>query len=99
MENEDPVDLQFNQSGYLFLANENVAHIMEENYRTQRFALFYELQETRKGSAPPFEKYLKNPALTVLQELWSQGFASVPSPAEGEVSLGEYRRRSAGFIR
>lgn len=43
VENEDPVDLQFNHSGYLFLANENVAHIMEENYRTQRFTLFYEL--------------------------------------------------------
>uniref|UniRef100_A0AAQ5ZJF1 FAD-dependent oxidoreductase domain-containing protein 1 n=1 Tax=Amphiprion ocellaris TaxID=80972 RepID=A0AAQ5ZJF1_AMPOC len=36
--NEDPVDLQFNQSGYLFLANEEVAHIMEENYSTQRYA-------------------------------------------------------------
>lgn len=36
--NEDPVDLQFNHSGYLFLANENVAHIMEENYSTQRYA-------------------------------------------------------------
>uniref|UniRef100_A0A3Q3JI06 FAD-dependent oxidoreductase domain-containing protein 1 n=1 Tax=Monopterus albus TaxID=43700 RepID=A0A3Q3JI06_MONAL len=34
--NEDPVDLQFNQSGYLFLASEEVAHIMEENYSTQR---------------------------------------------------------------
>lgn len=33
---EDPVDLQFHQSGYLFLASEDVAHIMEENYRTQR---------------------------------------------------------------
>ncbi|KAK5608629.1 hypothetical protein CRENBAI_022868 [Crenichthys baileyi] len=36
--NEDPVDLQFNQSGYLFLASEEVAHIMEQNYDTQRFA-------------------------------------------------------------
>ncbi|XP_069001989.1 FAD-dependent oxidoreductase domain-containing protein 1 [Embiotoca jacksoni] len=36
--NEDPVDLQFNQSGYLFLASEKVAHIMEENYSTQRYA-------------------------------------------------------------
>ncbi|XP_075958444.1 FAD-dependent oxidoreductase domain-containing protein 1 isoform X1 [Anarhichas minor] len=36
--NEDPVDLQFNQSGYLFLASEEVAHIMEENYSTQRNA-------------------------------------------------------------
>nr|XP_046267117.1 FAD-dependent oxidoreductase domain-containing protein 1 [Scatophagus argus] len=36
--NEDPVDLQFNQSGYLFLASEDVAHIMEENYKTQRSA-------------------------------------------------------------
>ncbi|XP_076875401.1 FAD-dependent oxidoreductase domain-containing protein 1 [Brachyhypopomus gauderio] len=34
--NEDPVDLQFNHAGYLFLANERVAHIMEENYVTQR---------------------------------------------------------------
>lgn len=34
--NEDAVDLQFNQSGYLFLASEDVAHIMEENHRTQR---------------------------------------------------------------
>uniref|UniRef100_A0A8C5E074 FAD-dependent oxidoreductase domain-containing protein 1 n=1 Tax=Gouania willdenowi TaxID=441366 RepID=A0A8C5E074_GOUWI len=33
--NEDPVDLQFNHSGYLFLASEGVAHIMEENYKTQ----------------------------------------------------------------
>ncbi|XP_076607048.1 FAD-dependent oxidoreductase domain-containing protein 1 [Chaetodon auriga] len=38
MMNEDPVDLQFNQSGYLFLASEKVAHIMEENYSTQRSA-------------------------------------------------------------
>lgn len=36
--NEEPVDLQFNQSGYLFLANEQVAHIMEENYSMQRSA-------------------------------------------------------------
>ncbi|XP_035998654.1 FAD-dependent oxidoreductase domain-containing protein 1 [Fundulus heteroclitus] len=36
--NEDPVDLQFNHSGYLFLASEEVAHIMEENYNTQRLA-------------------------------------------------------------
>uniref|UniRef100_A0A3Q4MRR3 FAD-dependent oxidoreductase domain-containing protein 1 n=1 Tax=Neolamprologus brichardi TaxID=32507 RepID=A0A3Q4MRR3_NEOBR len=36
--NEDPIDLQFNQSGYLFLASEAVAHIMEENYSTQRYA-------------------------------------------------------------
>nr|XP_057942570.1 FAD-dependent oxidoreductase domain-containing protein 1 [Doryrhamphus excisus] len=36
--NEDAVDLQFNQSGYLFLASEKVAHIMEENYKTQRSA-------------------------------------------------------------
>lgn len=38
--NEDPVDLQFNHSGYLFLASEAVAHIMEENNRTQRFHSF-----------------------------------------------------------
>lgn len=36
--NEDPVDLQFNHSGYLLLASEGVAHIMEENYSTQRYA-------------------------------------------------------------
>uniref|UniRef100_A0A1A7ZXR3 FAD-dependent oxidoreductase domain-containing protein 1 n=1 Tax=Nothobranchius furzeri TaxID=105023 RepID=A0A1A7ZXR3_NOTFU len=36
--NEDPIDLQFNHSGYLFLASEAVAHIMEENYSTQRSA-------------------------------------------------------------
>ncbi|XP_054902481.1 FAD-dependent oxidoreductase domain-containing protein 1 [Poeciliopsis prolifica] len=36
--NEDPVDLQFNHSGYLFLASEEVAHIMEQNYNTQRCA-------------------------------------------------------------
>lgn len=40
--NEDPIDLQFNHSGYLFLASESVAHIMEENYSTQR----YQAQET-----------------------------------------------------
>ncbi|NP_001107050.1 FAD-dependent oxidoreductase domain-containing protein 1 [Danio rerio] len=36
--NEDPVDLQFNHSGYLFLASEKSAHVMEENYSTQRYA-------------------------------------------------------------
>uniref|UniRef100_A0A3Q3WNE6 FAD-dependent oxidoreductase domain-containing protein 1 n=1 Tax=Mola mola TaxID=94237 RepID=A0A3Q3WNE6_MOLML len=36
--NEDPVDLQFHHSGYLFLASEDGAHIMEGNYRTQRSA-------------------------------------------------------------
>ncbi|XP_040007125.1 FAD-dependent oxidoreductase domain-containing protein 1 [Xiphias gladius] len=36
--NEDQVDLQFNHSGYLFLASQEVAHIMEENYSTQRYA-------------------------------------------------------------
>lgn len=36
--NEEPVDLQFNHSGYLFLASDAVAHIMEDNYRTQRYA-------------------------------------------------------------
>ncbi|AWO99705.1 putative FAD-dependent oxidoreductase domain-containing protein 1 [Scophthalmus maximus] len=35
---QDPVDLQFNHSGYLFLASERAAHIMEENYSTQRNA-------------------------------------------------------------
>ncbi|XP_061595098.1 FAD-dependent oxidoreductase domain-containing protein 1 [Cololabis saira] len=35
---EDPVDLQFNHSGYLFLASEKAAHIMEQNYNTQRQA-------------------------------------------------------------
>ncbi|KAL7846440.1 hypothetical protein SRHO_G00214200 [Serrasalmus rhombeus] len=34
--NEDPVDLQFNHSGYLFLASQDVAPIMEENYTIQR---------------------------------------------------------------
>ncbi|XP_066507597.1 FAD-dependent oxidoreductase domain-containing protein 1 [Hoplias malabaricus] len=34
--NQDPIDLQFNHSGYLFLASEDVAHIMEENHVTQR---------------------------------------------------------------
>ncbi|XP_074528399.1 FAD-dependent oxidoreductase domain-containing protein 1 [Halichoeres trimaculatus] len=36
--NEEPIDLQFNHSGYLFLANEDVAHIMEENHITQKYA-------------------------------------------------------------
>uniref|UniRef100_A0A3B4WV82 FAD-dependent oxidoreductase domain-containing protein 1 n=1 Tax=Seriola lalandi dorsalis TaxID=1841481 RepID=A0A3B4WV82_SERLL len=38
--NEDPVDLQFNQSGYLFLASEKVAHIMEENYKNISIQIF-----------------------------------------------------------
>lgn len=41
--NEDPVDLQFNHSGYLFLASEDVAHIMEENYNTQRCLFFFHI--------------------------------------------------------
>ncbi|KAJ8342504.1 hypothetical protein SKAU_G00324320 [Synaphobranchus kaupii] len=36
--NDDPIDLQFNHSGYLFLASEKGAEIMEENYKTQRYA-------------------------------------------------------------
>nr|XP_005991227.1 PREDICTED: FAD-dependent oxidoreductase domain-containing protein 1 [Latimeria chalumnae] len=34
--NGDPVDVQFNPSGYLFLASEDGASTMEENYQTQR---------------------------------------------------------------
>ncbi|XP_061607322.1 FAD-dependent oxidoreductase domain-containing protein 1 isoform X1 [Phyllopteryx taeniolatus] len=36
--NEDPVDVQFNQAGYLLLASDKAAHIMEDNYHTQRAA-------------------------------------------------------------
>lgn len=38
--NEDPIELQFNHSGYLFLASEASAHIMEENYAIQKWASF-----------------------------------------------------------
>ncbi|RXM92447.1 FAD-dependent oxidoreductase domain-containing protein 1 [Acipenser ruthenus] len=38
--NEDPVDLQFNHAGYLFLASENGAEIMEHNYNIQRYLPF-----------------------------------------------------------
>ncbi|XP_029429080.1 FAD-dependent oxidoreductase domain-containing protein 1 isoform X2 [Rhinatrema bivittatum] len=34
--NEDPIDIQFNPSGYLFLADENRATILEENVQIQR---------------------------------------------------------------
>ncbi|XP_044137728.1 FAD-dependent oxidoreductase domain-containing protein 1 [Bufo gargarizans] len=34
--NEDPVDIQFNPSGYLFLSSEKGAEILEDNYRIQR---------------------------------------------------------------
>ncbi|XP_060752724.1 FAD-dependent oxidoreductase domain-containing protein 1 isoform X2 [Tachysurus vachellii] len=34
--NEDPIDLQFNHSGYLFLASEASAHILEQNYAVQK---------------------------------------------------------------
>ncbi|NP_001087061.1 FAD-dependent oxidoreductase domain-containing protein 1 [Xenopus laevis] len=34
--NEDRIDIQFNPSGYLFLASEEGATIMEENYNVQR---------------------------------------------------------------
>ncbi|XP_060765313.1 FAD-dependent oxidoreductase domain-containing protein 1 isoform X2 [Neoarius graeffei] len=36
MLNEEPIDLQFNHSGYLFLASEASAHIMEKNYAIQK---------------------------------------------------------------
>lgn len=52
--NEDPVDLQFNHSGYLFLASEKVAHIMEENYKTQRCsAVDYVSQGFSAQPTPP----------------------------------------------
>ncbi|GCB64131.1 hypothetical protein scyTo_0004549 [Scyliorhinus torazame] len=34
--NEEPVDIQFNPSGYLFLAGKEQSEILEENYRIQR---------------------------------------------------------------
>ncbi|XP_012821381.1 FAD-dependent oxidoreductase domain-containing protein 1 isoform X1 [Xenopus tropicalis] len=34
--NEDHIDIQFNPSGYLFLASEEGATVMEENYNVQR---------------------------------------------------------------
>ncbi|TRY90587.1 hypothetical protein DNTS_034636 [Danionella cerebrum] len=34
--NEEPIDLQFNHSGYLFLANEQCAPVMEDNFKIQR---------------------------------------------------------------
>ncbi|XP_075695286.1 FAD-dependent oxidoreductase domain-containing protein 1 isoform X2 [Rhinoderma darwinii] len=34
--NEDPIDIQFNPSGYLFLSSEKGAEILEDNYRVQR---------------------------------------------------------------
>ncbi|XP_053308010.1 FAD-dependent oxidoreductase domain-containing protein 1 [Spea bombifrons] len=34
--NEDPIDIQFNPSGYLFLASEEGAHILHDNYTVQR---------------------------------------------------------------
>nr|XP_033775006.1 FAD-dependent oxidoreductase domain-containing protein 1 [Geotrypetes seraphini] len=34
--NEDPIDIQFNPSGYLFLADENKAALLEENVGIQR---------------------------------------------------------------
>ncbi|XP_040182120.1 FAD-dependent oxidoreductase domain-containing protein 1 [Rana temporaria] len=34
--NEDPIDIQFNPSGYLFLSSEKGAEILEQNYKTQR---------------------------------------------------------------
>ncbi|CAI9606209.1 unnamed protein product [Staurois parvus] len=36
MVNEDPIDIQFNPSGYLFLSSEKGAEILEKNYKTQR---------------------------------------------------------------
>lgn len=53
--NEDPVDLQFNQSGYLFLASEEVAHIMEENYATQRSQFIQSSLVKSDGRVPPAE--------------------------------------------
>ncbi|XP_077596969.1 FAD-dependent oxidoreductase domain-containing protein 1 [Stigmatopora nigra] len=35
---QDPVDLQFNQAGYLFLASDKAAKIMEDNFHAQRIA-------------------------------------------------------------
>uniref|UniRef100_A0A8C5WKN0 FAD-dependent oxidoreductase domain-containing protein 1 n=1 Tax=Leptobrachium leishanense TaxID=445787 RepID=A0A8C5WKN0_9ANUR len=34
--NEEAIDLQFNPSGYLFLASEDGASVLEENYKAQR---------------------------------------------------------------
>ncbi|XP_072283449.1 FAD-dependent oxidoreductase domain-containing protein 1 [Pyxicephalus adspersus] len=33
---EDPIDIQFNPSGYLFLSSEKSAEILQENYKMQR---------------------------------------------------------------
>ncbi|XP_068096421.1 FAD-dependent oxidoreductase domain-containing protein 1 isoform X1 [Hyperolius riggenbachi] len=34
--NEDPIDVQFNPSGYLFLSSEMGAEVLQENYKIQR---------------------------------------------------------------
>lgn len=36
MANEDAVDVQFNHAGYVFLASHKGAHVLEENYKTQK---------------------------------------------------------------
>ena len=88
MLNEDPVDLQFQQSGYLFLANEDVAHIMEENYRTQRSLSFTPPAEHQKCRNQFLLQMLFNRDVVVLlQERWSQSFTSLSDTNKGEISL------------
>lgn len=38
--NEPPIDIQFNPSGYLFLATEERAAMLEENVNIQRYGPF-----------------------------------------------------------
>jgi len=38
---EDPPDVQFREQGYLMLANENGASVMEENHKMQRCSFMF----------------------------------------------------------
>ena len=93
--NEDPIDLQFNQSGYLFLASEQVAHIMEENYSIQRCQSSLQLIIT---SCWVIDHSLLH-WLIDLQECGSQSASSVSDSTEGQVSMDQYRWCGARFIR
>lgn len=101
--NEDPVDLQFNQSGYLFLASEEAAHIMEENYNTQRCRSCFYSEETgsslqmlfcEPGSWTDPDIY----PLLRFQARRGPGLPPVPDTSEGEVPLDEHRRRGARLV-
>lgn len=97
--NEPPIDIQFQPSGYLFLASPEKAATLEATVQLQRWGggghpggcLFF----LRGGSA----SCLPPPTPLRPQERRGAGGPAVPCPAEGQIPLDRHGGRGRGVLR